>query len=89
MVIALPWIGGAAVAAGGEERDVKIGKRTAKLLREAIVLGYVEGAWREGGHKATIPADSDIVAGVLDSAKRNRDLYPTLSRVESETGADR
>jgi hypothetical protein len=66
---------------------VKIGKRTTKLLREAIVLAHVEGAFWAGytptGDDPYLK-DSVVVANVLRSARSNRDLYPLLSRVETE-----
>ena len=67
---------------------MKLGKRTAKLVREAIVLAHVEGAFF-GAHKPLVseedyPKDSDVVARVLRAAKSNADLYPTLSKVESD-----
>jgi hypothetical protein len=65
-----------------------IGPRTAKLLWEAMVLGYANGAWdgtprdkRGGVDRARYPKDSEIVASVLRSAKSQKDLYPTLGRL--------
>ena len=65
-----------------------VGPRTAKLLWEAMVLGYANGAWdgtprdEHGGvDRARYPKDSEIVAGVLRSAKSQKDLYPTLGRL--------
>jgi hypothetical protein len=57
----------------------RLGSRTARLVREAAVRGFVQGM-RNGGE---IPPDSVIVANVLRSARSNPDLYPTLSAVES------
>lgn len=62
-----------------------LGRRTAKLVREAIVLAHVEGAFWAGYSPSAedpYPRDSDVVARVLRSAKSNRDIYPVLSRVE-------
>ena len=65
-----------------------IGPRTAKLLWQAMVLGYANGAWdgtprteRGGIDRARYPKDSAIVAGVLRSAKSQKDLYPDLARL--------
>jgi hypothetical protein len=66
---------------------MKLGKRTAKLVREAIVLAHVEGAhWGRYGGDApgAYPRDSDVVDRVLYAATRMPDLYPTLSRVEAD-----
>lgn len=65
-----------------------IDKRTARLVREAMVLGYANGAW-DGHAKARggqdlpddYPKDSEVVAGVLRSARSSKDLYPTLGRL--------
>ena len=65
-----------------------IGPRTAKLLWEAMVLGYANGAWdgaprtETGGiDRERYPKDQEIIAGVLRSAKSQKDLYPTLGRL--------
>lgn len=61
-----------------------IGPRTAKLVWEAMVLGYANGYW-DGAHREdpaeTHPKDSAVVAGVLRTAKSQKDLYPTLGRL--------
>jgi hypothetical protein len=61
-----------------------LGKRTAKLLREAIVLAHVEGARWAGYHGGSdgYPKDSDVVRKVLCSAVSFADLYPTLSKLD-------
>jgi hypothetical protein len=64
---------------------MRLGKRTAKLVREAMVLGFVEGAWAETtGLGATIPPDREIVIRVLRAARAHPDLYPSLSKVEAD-----
>jgi hypothetical protein len=62
---------------------MKLGKRTAKLVHEAIVLAHVEGAHWAGysGGGEGYPRDSDVVAHVLRASKFLGDLYPTLSKV--------
>jgi hypothetical protein len=66
---------------------MRLGKRTAKLVREAAVLGFANGAywaadrsWSEC--EANYPKDTRVVADVIRSARNNADLYPTLSKVE-------
>lgn len=65
---------------------MKLGKRTAKLVREAIVLGHVEGARWAGYHGGGdgYPRDSEVVAKVLWASQSFSDVYPTLSKVETE-----
>ncbi len=69
---------------------MKLGKRTAKLLREAIVLAYVEG--HHHGQYAErdeeFPKDSEIVRTVLISATRLEGQFPTLSRLDAAQKAD-
>jgi hypothetical protein len=71
---------------------VKIGKRTANLLREAMVLAYVEGSrWGQcygTSDEYDFPTDSQIVQQVLEASVSFRDLYPTLSRTEAAQAAD-
>ncbi|SFO60235.1 hypothetical protein [Amycolatopsis rubida] len=66
-----------------------LGKRTAKLVREAIVLGHVHGVlWGQAFPRNSgepYPGDSAVVAGVLRAAKSHRDLYPTLAQVQPDT----
>ncbi|WP_033288273.1 hypothetical protein [Amycolatopsis jejuensis] len=70
-----------------------LGKRTAKLVREAIVLAHVHGVlWGHAFPRSSgepYPKDSAVVAKVLRAAKSHRDLYPTLARVESDSEAQR
>jgi hypothetical protein len=72
---------------------VKIGKRTAKLLREAMVLAYVEGSrWGQchpnSFEDSEFPTDSQIVQQVLTAAVLFGDLYPTLSKTDDAQVAD-
>lgn len=69
---------------------MKIGKRTAKLLREAIVLAHVEGSrWSQcHGRDDEYPTDAEIVAQVLAASVTFADLYPTLSKTEEAQAAD-
>jgi hypothetical protein len=66
----------------------KIGPRTTQLLREAIVLAYVEGTRRPAEPGVPFPKDADIVSLVLASSVSFRDLYPTLSRLDEAKAAD-
>lgn len=67
---------------------MKIGTRTARLVREAAIAGYVNGS-RFAQYRsptevdADFPQDSLIVAGVLKTARAHGDLYRTLAKVES------
>jgi hypothetical protein len=71
---------------------MRLGKRTTRLVREAIVLGFVEGAhwgrfW-DGQIEGVYPKDSAVVARVLRAARSNRDLYPMLGRVDQDQYAN-
>ncbi|HET9144079.1 hypothetical protein [Actinophytocola sp.] len=61
---------------------MKISHHTERLIREAAVLGFVNGFWSAGGQSGDVPPDLDILAGVLRAARSNADLYPTLSGIE-------
>jgi hypothetical protein len=73
---------------------VKIGPRTAKLLREAILLAHVHGScWgqanpRQLGGDDDYPKDSEVVRQVLVSATRNADKFPTLAKLDVAQEAD-
>lgn len=71
---------------------MKVGKRTAKLLREAMVLAYVEGSrwgqYHDGRDDTGFPTDSQIVQTVLAASVPLRDLYPTLSKTADAQAAD-
>lgn len=63
-----------------------IGKRTARLLRDAIVLAHVEGVWwgravPRGSQEDQYPKDSEVIAKVLEAARRNKDHYGALGRL--------
>ncbi len=68
---------------------MRLGKRTAKIVREAIVLAHVEGA-RWAGHvdPDNYPKDSTVVRRVLAAASNMPDLYPHLSRLDEAQEAD-
>lgn len=66
---------------------MKLGKRTERLVREAMVLGFAEGArWAGYIHHDEValryPKDSDVLKRVYRTAGSFEDLYPLLSRVE-------
>jgi hypothetical protein len=68
---------------------MRVGKRTAKLIREAAVMGFVQGtmwgrAFPDRREEEQFPRDSDILGRVMRGARSHRDLYPTLSKVEDE-----
>jgi len=52
--------------------------RELSLVREAAVMGYVQGV-RATGVQVKIPLDSEIVALVVGDASSFADLYPTLA----------
>lgn len=53
--------------------------REQQLVREAAVMGYVQGVRAvPGGHRETIPPDGDIVRLVISSCQSFEDLYPLL-----------
>jgi hypothetical protein len=65
-----------------------LSKREQRLVREAAVMGYVEGVRSQpGGHDAKIPPDMDIVGMVIDSCSSMPDLYPTIHRAGSRRRA--
>jgi hypothetical protein len=67
-----------------------VGKRTAQLLREAIVLAHVEGWWwTSGSHVGErYPSDSEVIAKVLYAASRMQDSYPALGRLAERLAAE-
>jgi hypothetical protein len=73
---------------------MRVGKRTARLVAEAMVLAFVQGSRWGQVHPLTLsdeeakeafPKDSQIIAGVLRDARSFRDTFPTLSRAEWPT----
>lgn len=61
-----------------------LSKREQRLVREAAVMGYVQGVRSQpGSHGATIPHDNEIVTRVIDACAAMRDLYPTIYRAGS------
>lgn len=53
------------------------------LIKEAMVLGYVEGCWGTTKHTVeNFPQDSDIISVVLQAAQSNADIYPLLSLIK-------
>lgn len=54
-----------------------LAKREQQLIREAAVMGYVRGTM---AHSKEIPADSDVLALVIDCCLNFPDLYPAMKR---------
>jgi hypothetical protein len=52
-------------------------KREQQLIREAAVMGYVRGTM---AHSKEIPADSEVLALVIDCCLNFPDLYPAMKR---------
>lgn len=69
-------------------------ERERRLVREAAVMGYVQGT-RLGaaqGWKAEIPPDGQILESVVDACLSVPDLYPVMDYVANgprEDGEDR
>ncbi len=62
-----------------EQQWSALSKREQRLVREAAVMGYVNG-FRASPYRKDIPPDSTIVTEVLSAADAFSDLYPTLHR---------
>lgn len=67
---------------------MRLGKHTARLVRQAAVAGFVNGTrYAQGCTAAEVdagfPRDSYIVASVLRTARAHGDNFPTLAKVES------
>jgi hypothetical protein len=52
-------------------------KREQQIIRESAVMGYVRGTM---AHSKEIPADSDVLALVIDCCLIFPDLYPAMKR---------
>lgn len=52
--------------------------REIRLVREAAVMGYVQGA-KNGPYRKTIPHDSEILREVLEGCLAHADLYPVIT----------
>jgi hypothetical protein len=71
------------------EGAMKLGKRTAKLVREAAVAGFVQGTRWAGwsparGEPDPFPMDPEIWVMARRCAEKFPDLYPVLAKVEDE-----
>lgn len=56
-------------------------KREQALIREAAVMGYVQGIRAAGtGRDHGIPPDGQILASVIDGCLAMSDLYPAIRR---------
>lgn len=53
-------------------------ERELRLIREAAVMGYVQGA-TSGPHRTAIPPDTQILHEVIDGCLSHPDLYPTIT----------
>lgn len=64
-------------------------EREQALVREAAVLGFVQGVRATSAAPPNpFPGDRDIVIGVLDAVGSFADLYPTLAALGEEADAD-
>jgi hypothetical protein len=59
-------------------------KHEQQLVREAAVMGYVRGTM---AHSEDIPADSDVLALVIDCCLGFPDLYPAMKRARRRCSA--
>lgn len=57
--------------------------REQALIREASIMGYVQGVRAAGAYNATIPSDSEILRTVVDACLKFSDLYPTIANYEA------
>lgn len=57
-------------------------KREQRLVREAAVMGFVQGTRHAGGFDVPIPPDRRIVAQVIDACFAFPDLYPAFDAVD-------
>jgi hypothetical protein len=58
--------------------------REQQLVRDAAVMGYVEGVYAARAGNVVIPADSAIVHQVVDACLAHADLYPTITATQEE-----
>lgn len=86
------------LAAREAERDDSVNRaldalseRERALVREAAVMGYVQGAQATHAREVVIPKDAVIVWRVIAGCQTFDDLYPTISALAgtSEDGTDR
>lgn len=62
------------------QRLDELSPRERKLIREAAVMGYVQGIRAvPGGWQQTIPGDANIVHTVVAACQSFNDLYPMLA----------
>ena len=52
--------------------------RERALVKEAAVMGYVQGTWHP--RDEPIPGNNAILAAVIDACLHHSDLYPTLGQ---------
>lgn len=78
------------LAARDRERAQQVGEalgaltpREQALVKEAAVMGYVQGALAAGAVHPQIPPDSAVLTEVVGACLAMPDLYPTLARGET------
>lgn len=83
------------LAARDRERSERVAQaiaaltdRERALVREAAVMGYVQGALTTGGavHDSEIPPDTAVLRLVVAACQALPDLYPTISAVHVARG---
>lgn len=60
-----------------------LNKRQQRLVREAAVMGYVQG-FRDSPHSDKIPPDNEILSKVLGAVDSFGDLYPFLAALPKQ-----
>lgn len=68
-----------------QERLATLTERERLLIKEAAVMGYVQGV-RNGPYRDKIPGDRAILAEVVQACISFNDLYPTISGYVADGG---
>lgn len=65
----------------------KLTPREQRLVREAAVMGWVQGLQRNRGDADAVLPDSAMLATVVEAMFANADLYPVTSHVAAQPAA--
>lgn len=69
------------------ERLSSFTERELRLMKEAAVMGYVQGV-RNGPYRDGIPGDRAVFLEVVEACLSFRDLYPTIAGYQPEPEDD-
>lgn len=58
-------------------------ERELRLMKEAAVMGYVQGA-KNHPHRDRIPGDQDVFLEAMEACLHFRELYPTITGYQPE-----